>query len=276
MWFTPRYAPLGWLFFAALGGSLSGSVHSGQGSVLAALGFVLALNGLLFSSSVPFILGTLLATIKFNIVPLLFFVLFFVRPREMIYSKFAAACAVATSAFIPVLLWGPEAVTQWYSAAQEYMQSPMNQTASTYGLPPLLIKMGFGEFGKPKTIILPGLVAVLITLVAIRAGGRDRLPELLLLAGSLGMLAIPFKRYDLAVIMAPMMLTGCMTRPVILAPALVFLWRPEFSSKIFNGLTGLELTPEVCVLIALMWVAVILASEVMYSKNEAFSAKGAK
>ena len=90
------------------------------------------------------------------------------------------------------------------------------------------------------------------------------------------MLAIPFKRYDLAVIMAPMMLTGCMARPLILAPALVFLWRPEVSSKIFNGLTGLELSPEVCVLIALTWVAVILASEVMYSKNEAISAKGAK
>jgi hypothetical protein len=267
---TPRYAPLGWLFFAALGGSISGSVHSGQGSILAALGFVLALNGLLFGSVVPFVFGTLLATIKFNIVPLLFFVLFFVNPREMIYSKLAAGCAVAASAFIPVLLFGPEAVTQWYSSAQEYLQSPINQMASNFGLPPLLTKLGFGKL---TSTILPGLVAVLITLVAIRAGGRDRLPELLLLAGSLGMLAIPFKSYDLAVIMTAMMLTGCTARPLILAPALILLWRPEASSKMFNALTGLELHPEVYVLIAFTWVVVILASEVMYSKKQLFPQK---
>ena len=117
--------------------------------------------------------------------------------------------------------------------SKEYMQSPINQKASTYGIKQLLIKMGFGEFGEPKKIILTGIVAVLITLVAICVGGSDRLQELLLLAGSIGMLAIKFKRYDLAVIMAAMMLTGCMARRLILAPALVFLWRQEVSSKAF-------------------------------------------
>lgn len=267
---TDDCKPFGWLLFACLAGSLSGTVTSGQGVIVAALGFVLALNGLLYGSTILLVLGTVLATFKFHITPLYFLVLYFVTPREMIAAKVLAILATAISFLLPVIIFGPHAMTQIVGSLEEHFRSPFahfgdaNRMSTLYGIPSVLHQLGVGKL---LSVVIPCLTAVVVLSAAIRAGGRQRMPDLLMLAASFGLFVVPVKTYDFAVAVPAMALTGLTSRPWLVAPGVIVLWRPEALARVLSSATELPLRAHEIVLVALAWIIVVQLCGLLFERS---------
>ncbi len=256
-----------WLTLGITIGGVSGTISTGQTSLLITAACALALLGCQLQYRSMVIVGTVIASAKPSLsAPILLFI-FLVEPSQRKSMLIAGAIIIGFIAYASAL--DGNLIAHYLAGIDAYNAFPKNGPKAEIGLGSLLASTQLS----PRTtqVLSVGALAISLTLAGMVAhrrhvlDGRASAVALTLVFFSIGILH-PIHGYDLCIYAMGISLCSMLSRRiqlVFIAPA-ICLWRPTLLSKVLPAVTTVAISN-------LAWV--IILTGCIYSAGKLISTR---